>query len=187
MLPTALVPVRAGPTAKRRLAHVLGPLERDKLVRALFAHVVSTLDQAGLKTIALAPDAIDAPAGVEVWRDAAPGLNRAIAAALRRLETPILIVHADLPRLQADDIDRVLTAPGDVVVARSRDGGTNGLLLRRLIAPGFGPGSAAAHASRARSAGLRATVIDTPGLALDVDDETSLSASGAWSVRGTRP
>jgi 2-phospho-L-lactate guanylyltransferase len=169
------------------LAHLLGPHERDGLVRALFAHVVSTLDQAGLRTIALAPDDIDAPDGIEVWRDEAPGLNRAVAAALRRLGEPVLIVHADLPRLAADDVDRVLTAPGDVVVARSHDGGTNGLLLRRLIAPSFGPGSAAAHASRARDSGLRATVVDTPGFALDVDDERSLSASGASVVRGTRP
>lgn len=137
-----------------------------------------------MRTIALTPHAVEAP---EVWRDEAPGLNRAVAAALARLDAPVLIVHADLPRLSPDDIDEVLGTAGDVVVARSRDGGTNGLLLRRKIAPSFGPGSAAAHAGDARAAGLRATVIDVPGFALDVDDERGLSASDASGVRGKRP
>ena len=163
---------------------MLGPVERDALVRRLFAHVVGVLQDGGLRVIALSPDPIDGP---EVWLDEGDGLNRAVAAALRRLDTPVLIVHADLPKLADEDIDGILCAPGDVVVARSRDGGTSGLLLRRLIAPSFGPGSTAAHASLARRAGLRATVIDTPGFASDVDDERGLSASGACALRDMRP
>jgi 2-phospho-L-lactate/phosphoenolpyruvate guanylyltransferase len=187
VLPTALVPIRIGPTAKRRLAHVLGPEERMRLIWELFSHVVSVIGHAGLRTIALASGRLDAPEGVEVWRDEARGLNRAVAAATQRIGAPLIVVHADLPLLTTDDIDRVLASPGDVVVARAHDGGTNGLLLRQLIAPAFGRASALAHATRARRAGLRATVIDSPGFALDVDDESTLSASGVASVPRTRP
>lgn len=187
MLPTALIPVRIAPTAKRRLAHVLGPSERMRLVRELFEHVCAVLLDAGLVVAALSPTEIDVPDAVELWRDEAAGLNAAVGAALARLPPPVLVVHADLPRLGPSDIDRVLGADADVVIARAHDGGTNGLLLRRMISPAFGRGSAVAHARRAREAGLRAYVAETPGFALDVDDESSLSACGAFSSRDMRP
>ncbi len=187
MLPTALIPVRIARTAKRRLAHVLGPQERMGLVRALFEHVVSVVQDAGLPLVVLSPNEISDLDGVEVWPDAKAGLNGAIDAALRRLGAPVFVIHGDLPLLGPADIDRVLGADADVVIARARDGGTNGLLLRRLIAPAFGPDSAAAHAARARASSLRTHVVDTPGFAMDVDDETSLSASGAAWLLGTRP
>jgi 2-phospho-L-lactate guanylyltransferase len=176
--------VRLGPTAKRRLAHVLGPDERSRLVRALFDHVVYVLDNAGLRVVVLSPSKISVP--FEVWSDERPGLNAALGSALRRIDAPVLVVHADLPRLETDDVDEIIGSTADVVVARSRDGGTNGLLLRRLIAPAFGPGSALVHAARARASGLRAHVVDTPGFAFDVDDEAALSACGAACVPGTR-
>ena len=187
MLPTALIPIRTGRTAKRRLAHVLGPDERDALVRSLFEHVASVAVGAGLRVIALTPGDVDPLDGVEVWHDQKPGLNRAIGAALSTLGAPVLVIHADLPKLTTSDVDRVLADDADIVVARATDGGTNGLLLRTLIPPEFGRSSAARHASRARAAGLRAHVIDTPGFALDVDDESALSACGAVSFPGTRP
>lgn len=154
----------------------------------LFGHVVSVLERAGLPLVVLTPGELRAPGGVEVWRDEAPGLNAAVGAALRRLGAPALIVHADLPHLQIGDVDVVLGSPGDVVVARSRDGGTNGLLMRRLITPSFGPGSALAHVSTARTMGLRARVLDVPGFAVDVDDEPALlSVSGGASYLRKRP
>ena len=187
MLPTALLPVRISRTAKKRLAHVLGPDDRMRLVRRLLDHVVSVVKDCGLPIVLLASDEVPDVDGVEVWRDTRTGLNGAVDAALQRLGAPAFVIHADLPLLGPGDLDEVLTSAADVVIARARDGGTNGLLLRRLITPAFGPSSAASHASRARAAGLRTHVLDIPGFALDVDDETSLSASGVASVLDTRP
>ena len=187
MLPTALVPVRISRTAKRRLAHVLGPDDRMRLVRALFEHVVCVVREAGLHVVALSPNDVLDVEGIEVWRDEAPGLNGAIGAAITRIGMPVFVIHADLPKLTAADVDDVLRIPGHVVIARARDGGTNGLLLRRPIALAFGPSSSVAHAANARAAGLSARVVDLPGFALDVDDESGLSASGAVSVLDTRP
>lgn len=187
MLPTALIPVRLTRSAKRRLAHVLSPDDRYALVHALLRRVVEQVELAGLATVALAPPGTPEVEGVQTWRDERPGLNAALSRALERLGTPAFVIHADLPRLRASDVQSVVGEDADVVVARARDGGTNGLLLRRAITPAFGPGSALVHASRARRRGLSARVMDVPGFALDVDDEAGLSASGAAWRPGRRP
>src|SRR5438128_2410619 len=130
MRPVALIPVRLLPTAKRRLSHVLGPKERMDLVRRLFEHVCEAVVGAGLQAIALSPVDIEAP--IPVWLDEGPGLNGAVAGALRRTGLPALVVHADLPLLASSDVETLLDDPADVVVARSADGGTNALLLRTM-------------------------------------------------------
>ena len=187
LVPPALIPVRTGPTAKRRLAHVLRAPERAALVRSLLDHVVGVLTSVGLRVVVLTPEPVDVP-GAEVWTDEAPGLNAAVAAALPRLGPPALVVHADLPLLSPADVETSLNSEADVVIARSYDGGTNGLLMRTLLRPAFGVGSAAAHADRARRAGLRAAVLDIPGFAMDVDDEVGLSVcDGAGVSPYTRP
>ena len=93
--------------------------------------------------------------------------------------TPVLVVHADLPRVAADDIEALLDTDGDIVIGRARDGGTNALLMRERICCAFGASSALAHAARARAAGLRTHVLDRPGLALDVDDGRSTSSASS--------
>jgi 2-phospho-L-lactate guanylyltransferase len=179
MLPVALVPVRVTPLAKRRLAHRLPAAERAGLVLALFGRVVDALQGAGLDVIALAPHAVDVPDGVELWIDEAPGLNRSVGRAIQRTGVPVMVVHADLPDVTAGAFTSLVAVPGDVVIARARDGGTNVLLLRSKLRPSFGPNSALLHAQRARAAGLRTVVLDRPGLALDVDDAAGLTASSS--------
>lgn len=187
LAPPALIPVRLGPTAKRRLAHVLDAGRRAELVRGLLDHVIDVLMQVGSRIVVLTPEATDV-AGADVWVDQAPGLNAAVAAAVDVLGAPVLVVHADLPLLAPADVDAVISDGADVVIARSYDGGTNGLLLRSSLRPAFGAGSALMHSRRARGAGLVASVLDVPGFAIDVDDEVGLSACG--TVRAfphTRP
>jgi 2-phospho-L-lactate guanylyltransferase len=149
------------------------------LVLDLFGRVVEALQGAGLHVVAVAPHAIEVPDGVECWIDEATGLNAAMGRAIERTGVPVMVVHADLPAVTADDIRAVLDTPGDVVIARARDGGTNALLLRAKLRPSFGPRSALVHAQRARAAGLRTVVLDRPGLALDVDDAAGLTSSSS--------
>ncbi len=181
MRPIAIIPVRITPTAKRRLAHVLRPAQRVALVRRMFDHVCSVVVDAGLEAVALSPAPIEA--AVPVWIDERPGLNAALRSALQRSGVPALIVHADLPSLTTDAIETLLAVGADVVVARSPDGGTNGLFMRRAMAPAFGVGSAHAHAARARNAGLSCRVVDIPGFARDIDDSPALTAYGASFLR----
>ncbi len=179
MFPAALVPVRISPTAKRRLAHVIGPQERMAFVRRSFDHVSAALQSAGCRVIALTPEPIDAPPEIDIWLDEAPGLNRAVAAASRKLGAPALVVHADLPWLTDHDVRTLIETNADVVIARAKDGGTTGLLMRKLITPAYGPGSALRHAQIARGLGLSALVVDIPGFARDVDDPRALTASSS--------
>ena len=183
--PTAIVPIRMGPSVKRRLAHVLPPADRRALVRTMFDRVVDVLGDCGLHVVALSPRPLDAEDVVETWIDSGDGLNEVLDDAVLRAGTPLLIVHGDLPLVTPDDIHAVLASDADVVIGRARDGGTNALLMRALIRCAFGASSALAHAARARASGLRARVIDRPTLALDVDDEASLIASGWRPSLGT--
>ena len=81
------------------------------------------------------------------------GLAHAIAQ-LRPRPDAVVILAGDLPLVRPDDIDalvRVIPARG-VVVARARDGGSNGLGLRPpdALVPSFGAlASAALHLRRA--------------------------------------
>ena len=179
MFPPALVPVRIAPTAKRRLAHVIGPQQRMDFVRRSFEHVSDVLHAAGCRVIALTPEPIDVPGEIDLWLDEAPGLSRAVAAASLKLGAPVLVVHADLPWLTDQDVHALLESKADVVVARAKDGGTTGLLMRKLITPAYGPGSALRHAQIARGSGLSALVVDIPGFARDVDDPRALTASSS--------
>jgi 2-phospho-L-lactate guanylyltransferase len=157
----------------------MGAGQRRDLMEALFEHVVGVLADTGLHVVTLSPHAIEAAPGTENWVDGGSGLNAALDLAVIRAGTPVLIVHADLPSVERGDVEALIDSPGDVVIARANDGGTNALLMRTRIRCAFGPGSALAHAARARASGLRALVVDRPGLALDVDDEASLSAASS--------
>jgi 2-phospho-L-lactate guanylyltransferase len=183
MLPTTLVPIRISPFSKSRMAHLMAGRDRALLVRGLLDRVIDVLLDCDLRVVVLAPEGAPEEAewrpDVETWTDEAVGLNAALGAAVERAGVPVLIVHADLPDITTEDVFAVLDAPGDIVIARARDGGTNALLLRSELRPAFGRLSALRHAQRARAAGLRATVIDRPGLALDVDDGAALTASSS--------
>jgi 2-phospho-L-lactate guanylyltransferase len=176
--PVAIVPVKRMQDAKVRLAHVVEPRARAMLARSLFEHVTGVLVRAGLRTIALTPELHEpiAPT-MEVWHDAGRGLNGALRSALSRFRGPAFVVPADLPWLAPEDVWRALAEPGDVVVCRSTDGGTNGLLMRARIEPAFGPDSALAHARAARRAGLQARVVRIDGFERDLDDAGALRAA----------
>jgi 2-phospho-L-lactate guanylyltransferase len=64
-----------------------------------------------------------------------------------------------------------------MAIARARDAGTNAVVLSP---PGGAPtcfgvaGSAARHAALAGEAGLRAEIVDLPGLAFDLDSREDL-------------
>jgi 2-phospho-L-lactate guanylyltransferase len=81
---------------------------------------------------------------------------------------------ADLPQITIQDVWELyqlgLSGPG-VVIAPSRDGGTNALLLRPpgVIEFAFGPRSFERHCLLAQAAGLPVRVLDSPTLAIDVD------------------
>jgi 2-phospho-L-lactate guanylyltransferase len=195
---TAIIPLKPLDDAKRRLAGSYTGAQRRTLMTRLFTRVAQVCTATpGIDAVrAVVGDdegaGLARRVGVEAVREPAGGLNRAIAHATADLRAAAsLVVVADLPGLTVVDLTRVVEAgthrPG-VVVAATRDGGT-GALLRRptgVIAPAYGPGSAAAHLAAAVDAGVRAVLLSSPGLAHDVDrpDDVARYAGG---VDGSGP
>lgn len=177
---TALVPLKLGPERKSRLAGQLALAAREALADELAAHVLSVLklSPAIARTIVLAPRPF---AGAEWRQDEGRGLNNELAAAREELGLPLLVVHGDLPLLQASDIKALTDAAANSGAAFAPDrhgGGTNAVALARPVPFrfAFGPGSAAAH--RAQAVELR-----TAGLALDIDTPEDIAAAQAAGWR----
>jgi 2-phospho-L-lactate guanylyltransferase len=84
----------------------------------------------------------------------------------------LAVLPADLPLLKADELSAALQTLGPVVASpASTDGGTNFLLRRppRAIPARFGPDSFRKHEQSARTRGLPFSVVESPGLAFDLD------------------
>jgi 2-phospho-L-lactate guanylyltransferase len=170
----AIVPVKGRDGAKTRLAPVLVPEERARLVLGMLERVLSACAGATAitGTLLVTPDPELAPAGVETLRDAGTGHADAIAAALRekRARDGVLVVMADCPLVRAESLDALADAAAPLALAPARDGGVNALALSPLdgFLPTFGIPVGDMLAA-ARAAGLQPVVVDDPLLALDVD------------------
>lgn len=181
----ALVPFRCAP--KSRLADVLDDDARVELASAMLADVVTAVGGSGVDRLVVAAGDAEAAVraralGAEVRRDppGAVGLDRAVAAATATLSdaATLVVVMADLPRLDATDVAAVIGTDAAVVVAATTDGGT-GALLRRppgVVATAYGPGSARRHAALAAAAAVDVVTLDLPGFRRDLDTADDLAA-----------
>jgi 2-phospho-L-lactate guanylyltransferase len=167
-----LVPFR-GAEGKRRLAPAT-PEARVALGLAMLADVLAAAVAVGRTTVVTNDEAawrVAAELEVDVLGGVPMGQGPAVEAALRRLEPvgPVLVVNADLPCVQPDDLRALLDAvpPAGVAVAPAADGTTNALALAdaALFEPLYGPGSAE------RFLGLtgQTVTVEHPNLAHDVD------------------
>lgn len=183
---TALVPMRAPGAGKTRLRPRLSPVERAELAAAMLADVVAALRAAPVDHVAVvaagAEAAVAAAAlGVDVVTqpDHVRGLDAAVAYAVAQDRRPAdrLVVMADLPALRPQDVEAVLEADVDVVVAPTADGGTGALLRRHgvRLTTAYGRGSARRHLAAARAAGYRAARVTSPGFEVDVDVHDDLA------------
>lgn len=192
MLIDALIPVKAAVGAKGRLAPLLDPIERVRLVRAMLQDVTETLCRSTLlRHVAVtSPDPeiralAERLGAIRLNEPEGLGLNGGLAFGLRWLcaagAEGVLIVPADLPAISEDAIAAMLLpahAGTFVRAAPSHDGGTGALLLipPHVIAPAFGAGSFACHERAALAAGVRFERRDRPGLAADIDYPEDLLA-----------
>jgi 2-phospho-L-lactate guanylyltransferase len=167
-----LVPFR-GAEGKRRLAPAT-PEARVALGLAMLADVLSAciaVDPTTTVTNDRAAWRVAAELQVDVLARVPLGQGPAIDAALARLEPPgaVLVVNADLPCLQPDDLRALLEAlpAGGIALAPAADGTTNALALADhvLFRPLYGAGSA----ERFLELGIPAVTVDHPNLADDVD------------------
>jgi 2-phospho-L-lactate guanylyltransferase len=185
-----LIPVKNSSAAKQRLAAVLDQPARTELAQAMLHDVVAAL-AAWPRCPARALVTSDRFAlelaeqyDFEIIPDPAnPGETGAIEMATRlcvvRGCDSTLIVPADIPLIQAGELDQILAyAPAEgSVLAPAADGrGTNAAFRRpaNLFPLRFGNDSFKPHLAAARATGKECIVLQLPGIALDVDNPEDL-------------
>jgi 2-phospho-L-lactate guanylyltransferase len=160
---------------KSRLASVLSPDERVELMSSLLERVAGVVREAGVQVTVVCGEPLP---GYDVWDDRGLAWNDALAAAMHEVvQAPLVaVISADLPLLQAEEVEELLAATParGIAIARALDGGTNAVSMRPpgLVRTHFGEqGSAAVHAAL----GVEHVVLDLPGLAFDVDTPADLA------------
>ena len=186
----AVVPVKDLWGTKSRLKPILDPGARAGLTLYMMGRVVSAISGAGVENVCVvSPDRIVLDEARE--RGATPllqesrGLNPALEEgrrwAMERGGSSLLILPADLPLVDAEDVSAVLESVGETPsIAISPDGthsGTNALLLRPpdVMPFVFGSGSYEAHLLAARERGLDIRICERPHPAFDLDTAEDLA------------
>ncbi|MBP9714585.1 MAG: 2-phospho-L-lactate guanylyltransferase [Sterolibacterium sp.] len=188
----ALVALKSSAAAKGRLAEILSAKERRQLVERMFQQVLRALREAeqidGIAVVTnetLPLQDADENAHTPLLRIADPGggLNAALTHGTHTLAARgihvALVLHADLPLLNAADIDAMIAAGRAHGLAMAADKlglGTNALFIP-LPAPfpfRFGVGSFALHRAEIAQLGREAAQLERPGLACDIDEPQDL-------------
>jgi 2-phospho-L-lactate guanylyltransferase len=186
----AVVPVKDLWGTKSRLKPILDPGARAGLTLYMMGRVVSALKEAGVENVCVvSPDRVvlnhARERGAEPLQQESRGLNPALEEgrrwAMDRGGSVLLVLPADLPLLDAQDVRAVLEVGGEPPsVTISPDGahaGTNALLLRPpdALPFAFGLGSYEAHQRAARERGLDVRVLERPHLSFDLDTAEDLA------------
>ena len=181
----AIIPVKPLKNAKSRLAPVLLPNQRFELAQAMFRHVLSVTASVGQVTgvLVISRDtkalAIARELGAKTLQEGAfsnlnPALLRATMVVKSWRADTVLILPADLPFINADDIRAMilLAQEKSLVIATDRErDGTNALLVRPpgAISYEYGRGSYRRHISLAEEADLCVSLYQSDRTALDID------------------
>jgi len=193
---SAVVPVKDLRGTKSRLAPILDPGARAGLTLYMMGRVIVALREAGVEDVCVvSPDRIvlheAQRRGAIPLAQESRGLNPALDEGRRRAldlgASTLLVLPADLPLLDAEDVRAVLESAEGSSVIISPDGarsGTNALLLHPpdVLPFAFGLDSFEAHLEAARARGLEVRVCERSHLAFDLDtagDLARLKQTGA--------
>jgi 2-phospho-L-lactate/phosphoenolpyruvate guanylyltransferase len=181
-----IVPIKQGHNVKSRLGLIMGDDARLNLAERMAAHVLSVLQTCSdnLFITILSPRRPNRWRGDWV-RDEGRGLNPELTAwHATQGDAPILIIHADLPLLTADDVWAMMDAAGQgCALATDRAGtGTNALAIAdgRPIAFSFGVNSCALHCAQYQEM----AVLQRVGLIADLDtpDDAQFIAARGFAI-----
>jgi len=179
-----IIPVKPPGEGKLRLSGVLDADARDRLVAAMLGRVVAAVSAARHvdRICILGPSRHDQSAAISLMGDTGGGLNPALTQALSEAAAAgasrVVFIAADLPGITPHEVEALAGAPA-VAIAPDRHGiGTNALALplpqARDFRFAYGTASFAAHNAEACRLALEIEVIDSPGLARDVDTPEDL-------------
>jgi 2-phospho-L-lactate guanylyltransferase len=189
----AVVPVKDLWGTKSRLAPVLDPGARAGLTLYMMGRVVRAILEAGIvDACVVSPDRMvleeakrrGATPLVQESRGLNPALEEGRRRALELGASTLLVLPADLPLLDAEDVLAVLQEAGEEPSAViSPDGalsGTNALLIQPpdVLPFAFGADSFEAHLGAARRRGLAVRICERPHVAYDLDTAGDLANLG---------
>lgn len=182
----AIVPVKPLRRGKSRLSGVLSEDERTVLNQTMLTNTIKTLRQVEeidvILVVSRDPGALAIARDFNartVLEDGSPELNTALRRASMVAQAyqakEILVLPADLPLIDADDIRAFIKhsgKPPEVIIApdRRRDG-TNALFVNPadLIKFSYGEGSFSTHVKLAQKANARIEIVENSSFALDLD------------------
>ncbi len=186
----AVVPVKDLAGTKSRLTPILNPAARAGLTLYMMGRVVSALHAAGIEDVCVvSPDRIvldeAEKRGAAPLRQESRGLNPALDEgrlwAMERGAFALLVLPADLPLLDAEDVRAVLRCAGEepsvTIAPDGAHAGTNALLIRPpdALPFAFGPDSYEHHLRATRERGLGVRVCERPHLSFDLDTAEDLA------------
>jgi 2-phospho-L-lactate guanylyltransferase len=185
----AVVPVKNLTVSKRRLSTVFTPLERRQLTLAMLEDVLNALKASVVDKIAVIGEdsqvqQMAAKFGASfLWARGAslnPAIEEAISWSVHDGAKSILVLPADVPLLNAKDLNRILelgmNGGSTVVLSPSQNWGTNALYQNppQLIPACFGPKSFLNHIQEAYRKGIRVGLHFSSGLSNDIDSAEDL-------------
>ncbi len=185
-----LIPVKNLSSAKQRLAEILDQPARTELAQAMLHDVVTALAawprRPACALVTSDPFALELARqyDLEIIPDPAnPGetgaIEMATAQCVSRGIDNTLVIPADIPLIQASDLEQILTrapAEGSVLVPAGDGRGTNAAFRRPadLFPLRFGNDSFKPHLAAAKATGKPCIVLEFPSIAVDVDNPEDL-------------
>jgi len=188
-----VIAVRGGASAKGRCAPVLDLQGREALTAAMLGDMLEAVSGAAgvsgawvvTPTAELAELAASFGA-TPILEPEALGLGEAFTTARRTIadrdpNAMTVLLPGDLPRLDPVELAAVVASwrPGEAVLAPAKADGGTGAILIDAVTPfsfAYGPGSLQRHVASARAAGLSPRLIETPGLAFDLDQPADIAS-----------
>ena len=185
----AIIPVKHLNEAKSRFSKVLDAENRRRLVLAMLADMLNAVRKApsisGTTVVSQDRKVLDFAQlnGAFVLIEPDLGLNGALKMAIEHAvdlgATSVLLLPGDLPLLKAADIENMTamaSAKRNVVIAPSKDNGTNALLLRPpdVMDLKFGGESFSLHVAEAIRAGIKPHIYHSQTVTFDVDEPEDL-------------
>lgn len=190
----AVLPVKNLENVKTRLAPALSPPERVELLSVMLHDVLAALKDVptidGILVVTRDPaiKRIASKFGASVLEEEAnEGHSAAVGRAARWLASRgahgLLQVPADIPSVRAGELANVLSVHHEkqhraLTISPSQDyRGSNCVVCTPpdLIEFSFGDDSFRRHAQSARNAGIECSVVEHPGIALDIDEPKDLA------------
>ena len=180
----AVVPIKEFAGAKQRLSARLSPAQRRELACVMATAVLTALAAArglaGIAVVTIDPEAtaLANSFGARIITDGArDGHTGAVDGARRTLsaEAGILTLPGDIPLVTAEEIEALLAATGPapaftIVPAHDKLGSNAVLCVPPLLVPlRFGEDSYYPHLAAARAAGIEPSIVELPGIGMDID------------------